>query len=84
MNLYECRYGEEEWISYVFAETQGKAKSLFNAYWGFGEFVDVRCRFIGKSDAVEAPSVVDSESHKDYPAVLALCGGYTQEESENA
>ncbi len=82
MNLYECRYGDEEWISYVFAETPGKAKSLFNAFWGFGEYVDVRIRFIGKSDAIEMPSVVDRESHKDYPAVLALCDGYVEEVTE--
>jgi len=81
MNLYECHYPEGEWICYVFAETRGKAKSLFNSFFD-GEFVDVRIRYIGKSDAIETPSVVDRKSHKDYPAVLALCDGYVEEVTE--
>ena len=34
MNLYMCRYEEQDWVCYVFAETRGKAKYLFNKIWG--------------------------------------------------
>ncbi len=81
MNLYACSYDHEDWICYVFAETRGKAKHLFNKFCGGDSdvFVDVRSNFIGKSNIVEIPTVVDCESHKDYPAVLALGGGYESE-----
>lgn len=78
MNLYMCWYDDEDWSCYVFAETRGKAKYLFDREWD-GEFINVRSRFIGKSESIETPSVVDDENHKNYPAVLALGGGYTQE-----
>lgn len=79
MNLYMCRYDEAEWICYVFAENRNKARSLFHGFFDSGsgeQFVDVRSRLIGKSDMIGAPTVVDSERHKNYPAVLALCDGY--------
>jgi len=81
MNLYMCSYDTEDWVCYVFAETRGKARYLFNKFWDGDKdsFIDVRSAFIGKSQLVETPSVVDDENHKDYPAVLALGGGYTQE-----
>ena len=83
MNLYECRY-DNDWICYVFAETRGKAKHLFNKDFGNDEndFIWVRCRFIGKSDRIKTPMVVDSDKHEDYPAVLELCDGYTPEVQE--
>lgn len=75
MNLYECSYYHEDWICYVFAETRGKAKVLFNREFE-GYFIDVRISFIGKSESISSPSVVDRAAHKDYPAVLELCNGY--------
>ena len=78
MNLYMCRYMFEEWICYVFAETRDKAKGLFHDRQ-FGEFVDIRATYIGKSEIVKEPSVVDDENHKNYPAVLALCKGFDNE-----
>lgn len=81
MNLYLCWYDDEDWICYVFAETRGKAKYLFNKFWGGDKdsFIDVRNIFVGKSQLIETPSVVDDENHKNYPAVLALGGGYKKE-----
>jgi len=78
-----CRYEEQDWVCYVFAETRGKAKYLFNKFWGNGaeDFVWVRSTFIGKSNVIESPTIVDCESHKNYPAVLALGGGFEPEES---
>ena len=76
MNLYMCSYDDLDWICYVFAETRGKAKYLFNKFWNGDKdsFIDVRSAFVGKSQSIETPSVVDDENHKDYPAVLALGG----------
>lgn len=81
MNLYVCRYDEQDWISYVFAETRGKAKYLFNKFWGGGdeEFYWVRSSLVGKSDSVKIPTVVDCEEDEHYPAVLELCDGYVDE-----
>jgi len=83
MNLYECRYEEQDWVCYVFAETRGKAKYLFNKIWGNGveDFVWVRSKFIGKSTTIETQTIVDCKDHKDYPVVLALGGGFEPEES---
>ena len=50
MNLYECTY-DDDWVCYVFAETRGKAKYLFDQEWD-GEFIYVRSRFIGKSESI--------------------------------
>jgi hypothetical protein len=84
MNLYECRFIEQDWVCYVFAETRGKAKCLFNKEWGNGaeDFIWVRCRLIGRNAPIETPNIVDSERHKDYPVVLALGGGFDPEENE--
>ena len=80
MNLYMCRYEEQDWVCYVFAETRGKAKYLFNKIWGNGveDFVWVRSNFIGKSTTIVTPTIVDSERHEDYSAVLELCDGYEE------
>lgn len=82
MNLYMCNYDEAEWICYVFAETRGKARSLFHEFFDSGsgeQFIWVRSKLIGTSDAIDTPTVVDSERHNGYPAVLALCDGYETE-----
>ena len=83
MNLYECRY-DNDWICYVFAETRGKAKCLFNKLFGGSaeDFLYAKARFIGKSDRIKTPTVVDSERHEDYSAVLELCDGYLPEVQE--
>ena len=80
MNLYECRYDNDWWICYVFAETRGKAKCLFNKFFGGSaeDFLYAKARFIGKSDRIKTPTVVDSERHEDYSAVLELCDGYEE------
>ena len=81
MNLYECNYDEAEWICYVFAENRNKARSLFHEFFDSGsgeQFIWVRSKLIGTSDAIDTPTVVDSEMHKDYHTVLELCDGYSK------
>ena len=80
MKLYECRYEEQDWVCYVFAETRGKAKCLFNKFFSGSaeDFMYAKARFIGKSDRIKTPTVVDSERHEDYSAVLELCDGYEE------
>lgn len=79
MNLYMCNYDEAEWICYVFAENRNKARYLFHKFFDSGsggQYIWVRSRFIGTSDAIDTPTVVDSEMHRDYHTVLELCDGY--------
>jgi hypothetical protein len=74
-----CNYDEAKWICYVFAENRNKARYLFHRFFDSGsgeQFIWVRSRFVGTSDVIDTPTVVDSENHNDYRAVLALCDGY--------
>ena len=34
MFLWLCCYVNDEWGCYIIAPTRGRAKSLFNSYWG--------------------------------------------------
>lgn len=56
MFLWLCCYANCEWGCYIIAQTRGRAKSIFNSYWGnicFGEYTDVRATKIKAADGYE-------------------------------
>lgn len=56
MSLWLCWYVNDEWGCYIIAPTRGRAKSMFNLYWGsicFGEYTDVRATKIKAADEYE-------------------------------
>jgi len=77
MNLYLVRVGAAEWVSFVFAEREGLAKSAFKKEyenyvdWGI-DYVDIRAFLKGKTDKVTETTVVDDPQHPLYPIVLEL------------
>ena len=64
MFLWLCWYVyDDEWGCYVIAPTRGRAKSLFNSYWGnicYGEYTDVRTKKIKPADGNEE-AVMDTD-----------------------
>lgn len=56
MILYVCYYKNEDWCCYVAAPTRGKAKHLFNEWYGDGWYTDVRAQKI--KDCPDTPEGV--------------------------
>ena len=83
MTLYVCYYKNDDWRCYVAAPTRGKAKHLFNEWYGHGWYTDVWYTDVRAQKIKDCPGTPEGVYDMDCPELEKLGVRYlTEEEME--
>jgi len=78
MNLYQVSVQNDEWCTFVFAETRNKAKVMMVGWFFDEEYCDFRTRLL-KKDVGGIATVVEHEGDEHYSKVLGLGFGFRED-----
>ena len=81
MNLYKVWIKNQDWCTFVFAETRNKAKYKLVGNFGEDEYCDIRSSLL-KRNVGGSAALVECEGDADYKRVQELGFGFREEVEE--